>query len=444
MSNLFSIASSGLRNANAQLATTSNNLDNYTNKDYSRQRVDTKEAPPSGGVIRVGGGVFTGNAERDYDATLNNQRNTSYSLQSDYTAQREGLSKLDKLYNYSATENTSLDKRINEFFSATSAMAQDPTSTAARQIVLSNGQSMANLFNSLSSQMQTFDSTADGTINTNIEQVNKYGAQISLLNEKISKVRAETNAEPNDLLDERDKAISDLSKVVGIEVLDQDGHQLNISLSDGSTLVAGGDHFDLDNKRAQTLTGGTLGGTAEFRNGMLASARQNLSSLAESLVTHVNDIQTNGYDLNGQKGEALFEIDASAPDAAAGIKVAMTDPRKIAASADAESGQKDNRNALLMADLQNQHFQIGNTKMSFSEVYSSNVGAVGTAVNDIDNRVAAQDKVTTQLEEKQQSLSGVNTDEEFANLMQFQTYYKANSKILSTAMTVIDTILQLN
>ena len=209
MSNLFSIASSGLRNANAQLATTSNNLSNYTNKNYSRQYVNTTEAPQTGGAIRVGSGVFTDNAERYYDSMLNDQRNSSYSAQHDYTAQQDGLSKLDKLYTYSSTDSTSLDKRINEFFSAASTLAQDPTSTAARQTLLSNGQSMSNLFNSLSNQLQTFESTADATLKTNVEQVNKYGTQISQLNEKISKVRAETNAEPNELLDERDKAVAD-------------------------------------------------------------------------------------------------------------------------------------------------------------------------------------------------------------------------------------------
>lgn len=444
MSNLFSIATSGLRNANAQLATTSNNLDNYTNKNYSRQHVTSTEAPQSGGVIRVGSGVFTSNAERYYDATLNNQRNSSYSSQADYTAQQDGLNKLDKLYTYSSTDNTSLDKRINEFFSSTSAMAQDPTSTAARQTVLSNGQSMANLFNSLSGQLQTFESTADASIKTGVEQVNKYGEQISQLNEKISKVRAETNAEPNELLDARDQAVAELSKVVGVDVIAQDGTQLNISLSDGSTLVAGSDYFKLDEKRAQALTGGSLGGTAEFRHGSLAAARENLSNLAQTLASKVNGIQTQGYDMSGKQGTPLFEIDASAPDAAAGIKIALSDPRKLAAASQPDSGEKDNRNALLLADLQNQRFQIGNTQLSFSEAYGSNVSAVGTAVTDINNRVTAQGKVTAQLEEKQQSLSGVNTDEEFSNLMQFQTYYKANSKILSTATTLMDTILQLN
>lgn len=444
MSNLFSIASSGLRNASAQLSTTSNNLNNYTNKNYSRQSITSTEAPQSGGVIRVGSGVFTSDAERNYDAMLNNQRNSSYGAQYDYTAQQDGLNKLDKLYTYSSTDSTSLDKRVNEFFTATSTLAQDPTSTAARQTVLSSGQSMANLFNSLSSELQTYESTADATINTNVEQVNKYGQQISELNEKISKVRAETNAEPNDLLDARDQSVAELSKIVGIDVIAQDGKQLNISLSDGSTLVAGSDHFTLDTTRAQTLSGGTLGGTAQFRNGELASARENLSNLAQSVATQVNTIQTQGYDLNGQAGNALFEIDASAPDAAAGIKVALTETSAIAAASTADGGQKDNRNALLLADLQNQRFQIGSSQMSFSEAYASNVSAVGTAVTDINNRVTAQGKVTAQLEEKQQSVSGVNTDEEFANLMQFQTYYKANSKILSTAMTMMDTILQLN
>lgn len=444
MSNLFSIASSGLRNANAQLATTSNNLSNYTNKSYSRQYVNTTEAPLTGGAVRVGNGVFTDDAERYYDAMLNNQRNSSYSAQYDYTAQQDGLNKLDKLYTYSSTDSTSLDKRINQFFSAASTVAQDPTSTAARQTLLSNGQSMSNLFNSLSNQLQTFESTADATIKSNVEQVNKYGTQISQLNDRISKVRAETNAEPNELLDERDKAVAELSKIVGIDTVTQDGHQLNISLSDGSTLVAGGDHFDLNSQRAQTLTGGTLGGTVEFRNGDLATARKTLSNLADSIATHSNSIQTQGYDLDGKQGKALFAIDASAPDAAAGIKIALTDPRKVAAASTADSGQKDNRNALQLADLQNQRFQIGDSKMSFSEAYASNVSAVGTSVTDVNNRVTAQGKVTAQLEEKQQSLSGVNTDEEFSNLIQYQTYYKANSKILSTAMTLMDTILQLN
>lgn len=443
MGNLFSIASSGLANANARAATFANNASNMKNESYSRQYIDTTEAPQSGGAIRVGNGVFTGNAQRYYDAELNNQRNSSYSAEADYTAQQDGLNKLDKLYTYSATDSISLDKRINGFFTATSTLAQDPTSTAARQTVLSSGQSMSNLFNSLSNQLQTFEATTDSTINTGIDQVNKYGKQISELNEQISKVRAQTNAEPNELLDERDKAVAGLSKVIGIDVIAQDGRQLNISLSDGSTLVAGSDHFSLDSKRAQTLTGGSLGGTAKFRNGELASARENLSNLARTIVTKVNEVQTQGFDLNGKKGEALFEIDSSAPDAAAGIKIALTDPRKVAAAAAADSGPKDNRNALLMADLQNQRFQIGSTQLSFSEGYASDVSKVGTAVIDINNRVMAQTKVTGQLEAKQQSLSGVNEDEDAGLLMQNQHFYQANGKVLTMAAKMMDTILQL-
>lgn len=443
MSNLFSIASSGLRNGQAQIATIGNNLNNVNTDGYSRQKVSTTEAPQSGGAVRVGSGVFTGNASREYDAMLNDQRNSSYSAQYDYQARKDGLNKLDKLYTYSSTDSTSLDKRINEFFSATSTLAQDPTSTAARQTVLSNGQSMANLFNSLSSQLQTYEATADATINNSVDKVNAYGQQISALNEQISKVKAQTDTDPNELLDERDKAVSELSKIVGIDVVAQDGSQFNVSFKDGSTLVSGDDYFDLKAEKAYSLSGGTLGGTAEFRNGELATARNNLNNLASTIVEQVNAVQTQGFDLNGEQGNALFEIENGAADAAAGIKIAITDPRKVAASAEADSGPKDNRNALKLADLQNQRFAIDGTQMSFNEAYSSNVSQIGTSVTDANNRVAAQEKVTSQLEEKQQSLSGVNTDEEVANLSAYQTYYQANAKVLSTAVTMMDTILQL-
>ena len=443
MGNLFSIGASGLRNAQAQLETTGNNISGSTTDGYTRQVVSTTEAPQSGGAVQVGSGVFTGDATREYDGLLNNQRNSAYSAQYDYQARQDGLNKLDSLYTYSSQDDVSLDKRINAFFTAATTLAQDPTSTAGRQTVLSNGQSMANAFNSLSSRLQTYEASADSDINDNIDKVNTYGQQISELNEKISKVRAQTNAEPNDLLDQRDLAVRNLSKVVGIEVIAQNGDQLNVSLSNGSTLVAGDSHFDLQRSKASELKGGTLGGTIEFRYGELATARTNLNNLASAVISQVNGVQTQGYDLNGKKGSALLAVEDGAPDVAAGISVAITDPDKVAAAAAPDSGPKDNRNALKLADLQNQRFTIGSTQMSFSEAYASNVSQVGTSVTDITARTKALSLVAAQLEQKQQSLSGVNQNEEMANLMVNQRYYQANAKVLSTANTLIDTILQL-
>jgi len=127
-------------------------------------------------------------------------------------------------------------------------------------------------------------------------------------------------------------------------------------------------------------------------------------------------------------------------NAVAGMSVAITDPGAIAAGqADANTGDSDNRNAKALLALQTGKVVGGTTTLS--SAYASLVSSVGTTASNATITATAQTNIVTQLTTQQQSISGVNLDEEYADLQRYQQYYQANAQVLTTAGTLFNTIL---
>lgn len=125
--------------------------------------------------------------------------------------------------------------------------------------------------------------------------------------------------------------------------------------------------------------------------------------------------------------------------AARDFHVAISDISLIAAANSGDSG--DNRNALALQDLQSARLVSGNA--SFSQAYGAIVSDSGTRNAVVNANLAAQQGLTDQLKALQQSESGVNLDEEAANLIRYQQYYQANAKVIEAGMTALDTILSI-
>ncbi|SDJ35775.1 flagellar hook-associated protein FlgK [Billgrantia gudaonensis] len=107
----------------------------------------------------------------------------------------------------------------------------------------------------------------------------------------------------------------------------------------------------------------------------------------------------------------------------------------------AAAGSGDNTNALAMQDLQDEALVAGNA--SLSQAYAGMVSDVGNRTNIVQVNLDARQGLTDQLRAVQQSESGVNLDEEAANLIRYQQFYQANARVIDTASTVFDTILGL-
>ncbi len=78
---------------------------------------------------------------------------------------------------------------------------------------------------------------------------------------------------------------------------------------------------------------------------------------------------------------------------------------------------------------------------TLTEAYANYVNTVGNATNEVDASNTQQTALVTQITSAQQSVSGVNINEEAANLLQYQQLYQANSKVIQTAHTLFQTIL---
>lgn len=121
------------------------------------------------------------------------------------------------------------------------------------------------------------------------------------------------------------------------------------------------------------------------------------------------------------------------------FELLISEGSEIAAAQSNNSG--DNRNALALLDLQNQQLVQG--KASFNQAYAGMISTAGNQMSVVQANLAAQQGLTDQLSVLQQSESGVNLDEEAANLVRYQQYYQANAKVIETGSTILDTILSL-
>lgn len=124
------------------------------------------------------------------------------------------------------------------------------------------------------------------------------------------------------------------------------------------------------------------------------------------------------------------------------MNVSVTDEAKVALASSATSGESDNTNAQALLNLQDNNLVGGNK--TFNDAYASLVSLVGNTTSTLKTTSTTQANVVTQLTNQQQSVSGVNLDEEYANLQRYQQYYLANSQVLKTASTIFDALLSIN
>lgn len=544
-SSLINSAMSGLSAAQAALNTTSNNISSYNVAGYTRQTTvisASNSTLTSGGW--VGNGAYVSGVQREYDSFITNQLRAAVTQNSSLTTRYSQMSKIDDMV--SSSTNT-LATSLQGFFSSIQTLVSNAEDPAARQSVVGKSNALVNQFKVTDQYLRDQDKQVNLSISSSVDQINNYTKQIANLNEQISRLTgAGAGASPNDLLDQRDQLVSELNKIVGVEVSVQDGNTFNLTMANGYTLVQSSTARQLaavpssddpnrttvayvDNTAGnieipeKLITTGSLGGLLTFRSQDLDQTRNTLGQLALSFADAFNTQHKAGFDANGDQGTDFFNIgspttlsntkntgtatlttavsDSSQVQATDykitktdsgwsvtrlsnntafavtpgsdgslsfdGLKVsvsgtavkndsftvkpvsdtivnmglAVTDESKIAMAASATSGQSDNKNGQALLNLQNSKL-VGGTK-TVNDAYASLVSYVGTTTSTLKTSSTTQTNVVTQLSNQQQSISGVNLDEEYGNLQRYQQYYLANAQVLQTAKTLFDALLNI-
>ncbi len=327
-------------------------------------------------------------------------------------------------------------------------MATSPTSISARQALIGQAQTLAASFNNINSQLSSVNASLNSSLSDNVSSANQLLTQIATLNGQIATAK-QSGGNPNDLSDEREQDLENLSQLTNITTSNGVNGVVNVTIG-GQTLVTGNKLTDSlqtydpgnGNLLVQTatggvnltLTGGSMQGTIDARDGTLATLQGSLNTLAIQLITQVNSVNSNGYGLTGTTGNNFFSgTNAGTITVNAAL---VGNPSLIQASSSA-TASGDNKVALQLAQLA-ATAQGGLNNQTFSDSYNSTVAGLGEALNNANNQVADQSTVSSMLSTLQRgSISGVNVDEEMTNMMTFQRAYEASAQLVTTVNTLL-------
>ncbi len=308
MANSLLNSLSGLMAAERAIATTSHNIANANTDGYSRQSVTnvTRLAEQHSSGFN-GAGVRVASIQRVHDGL---QEEQLQSVTSEYHRVNSLNSFSNRINTLFVEENSGLNTAQIEFFYALENASNNPHDQASAEHVISSAENLVSRFNFVDAQLSSIQSELNFNIQSDISAINELSANIHALNQQIGTVTSGNSANPpNDLLDQRDSLLQELSRYVNIKALPRNGMGIDVAMANGvplvtiagaSTLAATANPsvpdswtFSIDAgsgiQRVREPTGGSLGGRLEFGTDMLKQTRSELGQLAATLAFAVND-----------------------------------------------------------------------------------------------------------------------------------------------------------
>lgn len=316
VSSILNIAKSALAATQVSLQVTSHNVANVNTQGYSRQEAVLQPVTTASAYGIMGNGVAVKTIRACYDQFLENsigERRTGLEEQKVY---KNYLDQIETVFN---EDNSQLSQNITDFFDAWQDLSTEPTSTATKQAVVSAGEDLSAVINSMYADLATLQLDINTQVRSEIDEINAITDKIAQLNESI--LRAELGSvQANDYVDQRNQLLKDLSGKFNITTLFDENNQVTVLSSSGRSLVDGKIAYDLvqlqDEVTGRTNVGwkdssgfvsditaqiesGTLGGLIQVRDGTITSYMNDLDSLAESIITTVNYFHRQGSDNAG-------------------------------------------------------------------------------------------------------------------------------------------------
>jgi flagellar hook-associated protein 1 FlgK len=326
VADVFGISVSALQAFQQAINVTSNNVANASTPGFDRETVNFTEAiPQSNGAASIGAGVAVSGISRAYSQAAANQLNTSQSNLGQLNALQNYSNQIDNLF---GTSIGGLSTALQGFYGAFSNVANNPTSTASRQALLGQAHSVANSFQNASGELNSLNTDVNSRITADVAQINSIAKAISTLNNQIVTGTGQNGGQqPNELLDQRDQLVSNLSQLVGISTTTDSNGALNVFIGNGQPLVLQGQVTQLTTVAGQfnasqleigntassavisgNITSGDLGGLLAARTQVINPALNQLGQIATALSQTVNAQQAQGLDLSGNFGAPIFSV----------------------------------------------------------------------------------------------------------------------------------------
>ncbi len=328
---LMSLGARAMAANYAALQATGHNIANANVAGYSRQQVELSSSEGTfSGSGYFGNGVEVTTVTRAHDAFLTREAAGARSLAAADDARLKNLQLMERVF---PTGEAGVGHASGQFLNAMADLAARPADVATRQVVLARAADVASRFTAAAGQLDVLQGGVNEELRVDVKQVNQLAQSVANLNQRIIDVRG-LGQPPNDLLDERDRTIAEISKYLQVSTVGAEDGSMAVFIGGGQRLVLGThaeqlvitqDPVDatrsaLAIKQAagvitinpQGLGGGAISGLLRFQNEDLVHGRATLGQLAAAFAGKMNEQQALGLDMRqpAGSGAALFSVGA--------------------------------------------------------------------------------------------------------------------------------------
>jgi flagellar hook-associated protein 1 FlgK len=264
--------------------------------------------------------------QRVYNQTVASQVVSATSAYNQLNSLSTQAAQVDNLL---GSTSNGLSSQLQSLASALQTVANVPTSSASRQAFISQAQQLVSNLQGDDNSLQNLNLQANTQLTSDASEVTSLAQSIATLNKQIMADTSQSQQAPNSLLDQRNQLINQLATYATVTTTQQSDGSVNVYLGSGQTLVTATTAASLTTipnsydpsedglalttaagaiDVTQQISGGTLGGTLQFRSQMLDPARNSLGQIAVVLTNAVNAQNQAGLDQSGNPGQAVFSI----------------------------------------------------------------------------------------------------------------------------------------
>lgn len=439
----INLAARALQAHQSALETVGQNIANAETPGYSRQVAVTRSVSGTGAVmfdrsgapIAPGGGVEVALIQRAHAAWLD-RAEAGFQARSGGAGVDQAVARQVEDLLAEPTD-AGLQSTLDRFFTAWGTLSTRANDPAARQSVVRQGEQVATRFEELASGLNRVSAGVLIRAQDNVVEINRLARQVADMNTSIARAQG-AGAQPNELLDQRDQLLDQLSRRAGAQVSGQESGEVVVTLG-GQILVQGewSDQLQLGAGFSLSLqssgepvnrVGGELGAAREWVTDRLPGYLSRITSARDTFAAAVNTLHQSGSDLDGAAGVPFFLADGGGN---LSVNPALSDPRKVVAGAGAAGD----------GSVAQQISRLASSATSGVSAYRSLVGDIAADSADSIRVADTMAASLQQVQSMQASESGVNVDEELANMVTLQHAYSASARMLSAFDEMLNTLM---
>lgn len=438
------IGSSGLSAAQRALETAAHNVANANTIGYSRQRVETSTNDAllaHRGLLgpgATGQGVGIDAVTRATDTLVTaNLRETGAHLAS-WGARAEFYARAEQVL---GPLDNGTSQALNDFWNSWEALSQAPESTTSREQVLDAGRRLISSLSDARRRVVDLGSDVELSVRATVDAANDLAADVAELNAQIKAARARGDR-PNDLLDQRDLALAELTALTGARTIVQADGDARVTLNgwpmvdgDGSDrLAVSGSPPTVvwSDSGTPAVLGGEIGSLVELGGPARDDLLLRLDEIATDLRDVVNSTHRGGFGLDGVDGRDFFE------GTNAGDLRLATGLTNATVAASASGAAADGNHALAMGGLRSVPGPSGST---VSGLVNGLQGMLGLEARHTEKQRALAQIVVDDASRAQAEVSGVSTDEELTEMLRYQRAYDASARVITVMDQLLDRLI---